>query len=107
MTNNKDAFYAEYNDQENVYVFTGLRSYLLDIINKKGGVASAGDMNFVIMPIDVTKYSNTTSSYYYYASSVLNEVITKIAPAVSRPCMAKLNLKKAKIKLTYSKQTLY
>lgn len=107
LTNNKDAFYAEYNDQENVYVFTGLRSYLLDIINKKGGVASAGDMNFVIMPIDVTKYSNTTSSYYYYASSVLNEVITKIAPAVSRPCMAKLNLKKAKIKLTYSKQTLY
>ena len=107
LTNNKDAFYAEYNDQENSYVFTGLRSYVLDIINNKGGIASASDMNFVIMPIDVTKYTNTTSSYYYYTSSASSEVVTKIAPAVSRPCMAKLNLKKATIKLTYSKQTLY
>ena len=107
LTNNKDAFYAEYNDQEKTYVFTGLRDYVLDIINNKGGIASTSDMNFVIMPIDVTKYTNTTSSYYYYSSSALTEVVTKIAPAVSRPCMAKLNLNKAQIKLTYSKQTLY
>lgn len=107
LTNNKDAFFAAYNDQEKNYVFTGLRDYVLDIINKKGGIASIEDINFVIMPIDVTKYTNTTSSYYYYTSTSTAEVITKIAPAVSRPCLAKLNLKKAKIKLTYSKQTLY
>ncbi len=107
LTNNKDAFYAEYNDQENNYVFTGLRSYILDIINKKGGIASADDMNFVIMPIDVTKYTNTTSSYYYYTSGATKEVVTKIAPSVSRPCLAKLLLGKSKIKLTYSKQALY
>lgn len=107
LTNNKDAFYAEYNDQEKAYVFTGLRDYVLDIINNKGDIASANDMKFVIMPIDVTKYVNSSSSYYYYYSSASSEVITKIAPAVSRPCMAKLNLDKATIKLTYSKQTLY
>lgn len=107
LTNNKDAFYAEYNDQENSYVFSGLRDYLLDIINNKGGIASESDMKFVIMPIDVTKYTNTSSSYYYYTSSASSEVVTKIAPAVSRPCMAKLNLNEAMIKLTYSKQTLY
>ena len=107
LTNNKDAFYAEYNDQEKCYTFSGLRDYVLDIINNKGGIAPASDMKFVIMPIDVTKYVNSTSSYYYYYSSASSEVITKIAPAVSRPCMAKLNLDNAKIKLTYSKQTLY
>lgn len=107
LTNNKDAFYAAYNDQENTYVFTGLRDYVLDIIKNKGGIASASDMNFVIMPIDVTKYTNTSSSYYYYTSTATTEVVTKIAPGISRPCMAKLNLNKATIKLAYSKQTLY
>lgn len=107
LTNNKDAFYAEYNDQENIYVFSGLRDYVLDIIKNHGGIASESDMKFVIMPIDVTKYTNTSSSYYYYTSSATSEVVTKIAPAVSRPCMAKLDLKEAKITLTYSKQTLY
>lgn len=107
LTNNKDAFYAEYNDQEKAYTFTGLRSYVLDIINKKGGVADESDMNFVIMPIDVTKYTNTSSSYYYYTAGATSEVITKIAPAVSRPCLAKLDLINAKIILSYSKQILY
>lgn len=107
LTNNKDAFYAVYNEQEKNYVFTGLRDYVLDIINKKGGIASADDMNFVIMPIDVTKYTNSNSSYYYYTSTSTTEVITKIAPSISKPCLAKLNLNNAKIKLTYSKQALY
>lgn len=107
LTNNKDAFYAEYNDQENIYEFTGLRDYVLDIINNKGSIAPESDMNFVIMPIDVTKYTNSTSSYYYYYSSASSEIVTKIAPSVSRPCMAKLNLNKATIRLAYSKQTLY
>jgi len=107
LTNNKDAFYAEYNDQENCYNFSGLRDYVLDIIKNKGGIASESDMKFVIMPIDVTKYTNTTSSYYYYSSSATSEVVTKIAPSVSRPCLARLNLNKAKILLSYSKQTIF
>ncbi len=109
LTNNKDAFYAEYSADDDSYLFTGLRSYVLDIINNKGGVAPESDTKFVIMPIDVTTYTNaTTSSYYYYYSSSANtEVVTKIAPAVSRPCIARLKLNKAKLTLVYSKQSLY
>lgn len=109
LTNNKDAFYAEYDELTNSYIFSGLRNYVLDIIKKKGGVAQASDMEFVIMPIDVTTYSNTSSSsyYYYYANTSTTEVVTKIAPAVSRPSLAKLDLKKAKITLTYSRQAVY
>lgn len=107
LTNNKDAFYAEYNDQEKNYTFTGLRSYILDIIKNKGGVAPESDTKFLIMPIDVTTYSNAASSsyYYYYSSSAATEVVTKIAPAVSKPCIVKLN--NAKVTLRYSKQSLY
>ena len=109
LTNNKDAFYAEYNAQEKTYIFSGLRNYILDIINNKGGVASPEDVNFVIMPIDVTTYTNNASSsyYYYYSSSSTTSVVTKIAPAVSKPSMVKLNLEKAIINLMYSKQMLY
>lgn len=106
LTNNKDAFYAEYNEQEKNYTFSGLRDYVLDIINNKGGIAPESDMKFVIMPIDVTMYSNSASSYYYYSSSV-TQVVTKIAPSVSRPCLARLKLKNSVISLTYSKQALY
>lgn len=109
LTNNKDAFYAEYNEEEDCYTFTGLRSYVLDIIKNKGGAAPESDVKFVIMPIDVTKYTNSssTSSYYYYTSTSNAEVVTKIAPAVSKPSLAKLKLNKAKVKLTYSKQTIF
>lgn len=107
LTNNKDAFYAEYNEQEKVYTFSGLRDYVLDIIKKKGGIVTDSDVKFVIMPIDVTKFTNTSSSYYYYTAAATSEVVTKIAPAISRPCMARLDLKKAKVVLSYSKQVLY
>lgn len=110
LTNNKDAFYAEYNELEKKYLFTGLRDYVLDVIENKGGVATAEDTNFIIMPIDVTTYSNSTSSsyyYYYYSTSSTSSVVTKIAPAVSKPSIAKLNLNKAIINLVYSKQVLY
>ena len=107
LTNNRDAFYAEYDEDEHCYKFLGLRDYLLDIVNKKDGIATQDDIEFVIMPIDVTKYTNTNSSYYYYSSTSTTEVVTKIAPAIANPCLARLRLDKSKVKLSYSKQTMY
>jgi hypothetical protein len=108
LTNNKDAFYAEYNELKKSYTFTGLRDYVLDIINHKGGQATDEDINFIIMPIDVTVFNNTSSYYsYYYPSTTSTQVVTKIAPAISKPCLAMLDLDNAIVKLTYSKQTLY
>ena len=107
LTNNKDAFYAEYDAESASYIFTGMRDYILDVMKKNGGVVSESDMKFVIMPIDVTKYTNSATSYSYYYASAPSEVVTKISPAISRPCIAKLRLDKAKVKLVYSKQTVY
>ena len=57
LTNNKDSFYAVYDAATRSYVFSGLRDYVLDIINNKGGIASADDFNFTVTPVDVTYYT--------------------------------------------------
>ena len=102
LTNNKDSFYAVYDASNKKYTFSGLRSYVLDIIENHGGIASEADMEFTITPVDVTTYTYS-SSYYYYSTST-SSIVTKISPMVSRPAVACLLLDKAKIKITYSKQ---
>jgi len=105
LTNNKDSFYATYSSTDKAYIFTGLRDYILNILKNKGGVADEEDINLTITPVDLTTYTTTSSSYYYYSTS--STTITKISPAVSTPSLARLRLDKAKIKVTYSKQTLF
>jgi len=99
LTNNKDSFYAVYDAKTKTYNFTGLRNYVLNIINNQGGIATEDDINFTITPVDVTNYTYQQS---YYTG--VTTVVTKISPMVSRPAIARLLLDKAKIKITYSKQ---
>ena len=106
LTNNKDSFYASYSASTGKYTFTGLRSYFQNILDNEGGVPTDDDVNFVITPIDVTTYTTSgSSSYYYYTQP--QTIVTKIAPSVSEPAIAKLRLDKAKIRFIYSKQSLY
>ncbi len=105
LTNNEDSFYAKYNEVTHSYVFSGMRKYLLNIINNENGIASDDDIYLTITPIDVTTYTASSSYSYYYSSSSITTV-TKIAPSVSQPCLAKLRLDKAKVKVVYSKQSV-
>lgn len=103
LTNSKDSFYAVYDSTNKCYVFSGLRDYVLNIINSQGGIATEDDFNFTVTPVDVTTYTYPQSySYYGYSSS--STVVTKISPMVSRPAVAELLLDKAKVKISYSKQ---
>lgn len=99
LANNKDSFYAVYSPTQKEYVFTGLRDYVINILNKQGGIATEDDFNFTITPVDVTNYTYQAS---YYSGTT--NVVTKISPMVSRPAIVRLLLDKAKINLTYSKQ---
>ena len=103
LTNNKDSFYAVYDIANKRYVFSGLRDYVINIINNQGGIATEDDINFTITPVDVTTYTYS-SSYSYYYGSTSTSTVTKISPMVSRPAIARLLLDQAKIKITYSKQ---
>ena len=102
LVNNKNSFYATYNSTKKSYSFNGMRDYILDIINNKGGIATSEDINLVLTPIDVSTYTQQ-ASYYTSASTV----VTKIAPAVTLPSIARLRLDKAKIKIVYSRQSIY
>jgi hypothetical protein len=103
LANNKDSFYAIYDSKNKAYYFTGLRNYIINILDNQGGVASEDDFNFTITPVDVTNYVYSTGYSYYYGGGT-NSTVTKISPMVSRPAIARLLLDKAKIKITYSKQ---
>ena len=103
LANNKDSFYAVYDASTSSYVFTGLRDYVLNIINNQGGIATEDDFNFTVTPVDVTNYTYP-QSYSYYSYGTSSTVVTKISPMVSRPAIARLLLDKAKIKISYSKQ---
>lgn len=101
LTNNKDSFYATYSSTKRAYVFSGLRAYILNILTNQNGIATEDDINLTITPVDVTTYT-TQASYYTSAQTV----VTKIAPMVSEPAIARLRLDKAKVKITYSKQMM-
>ena len=103
LVNNKDSFYAIYEKWSRTYTFTGLRNYILNILENQGGVATEDDLNFTITPVDVTNYVYPQSYSYYYTSSE-SSIVTKISPMVSRPAIVCLSLDKAKIRMTYSKQ---
>ena len=101
LTNNKDSFYATYSGTKRAYVFSGLRAYILNILTNQNGIATEDDINLTITPVDVTTYT-TQATYYTTAQTV----VTKIAPMVSEPAIARLRLDKAKVKITFSKQMM-
>lgn len=113
LTNSKNSFYAEYNSTSKSYEFTGMRDYVLDVLDRcsdaSGNIDVSmipdDDVNFTFTPVDVTTYTSSSYSYYYGTSS--STVVTKIAPSISYPSLAKLLLNKAKITITYSKQSLF
>lgn len=112
-TDSESSFYANYDSNSKSYKFTGMRNFVLDIINNKNGVAEESDKKFVLAPVDLIAESTSSSSsssyyyyYYYYSSSASTTQVTGIRPAMNKPAIAKLDFSKAKIKLIYSTQTM-
>lgn len=96
VTDNETSFYAAYNSTKNSYQFSDMRAYIINMINKEE--ITADDSEFVIVPVSV----NTESSGYYSTTVYLKDIV----PYVETPVMAKLHLNEAKIKFTFSKQTI-
>lgn len=97
LYDNKSSFYATYSSTTNSYVFNFMRQYFLDMYEKENVEDSDGE--FILTPVSpVTEISQ--SGY------TQETVIMAIVPYVNTPAMAKLDLSKAKIKLTFSRQTM-
>jgi hypothetical protein len=95
VTDNESSFYAAYNKEKNSYQFSDMRSYIVNMISK--GDIEPEDFEFVIIPVSVNTENTTSTSAIY---------LKDIVPYIETPAMAKLLLDKAKIKFTYSTQTI-
>lgn len=95
VTDNESSFYAAYNKEKNSYQFSDMRSYIVNMISK--GDIGPEDFEFVIIPVSVNTENTTSTSAIY---------LKDIVPYIETPAMAKLLLDKAKIKFTYSTQTI-
>lgn len=97
LPNNRTSFYASYDATNSRYAFTGLRSYLIDMLDKEE--ITPDDYTFVLTPI----YLDVETSSNYYSTS---STVTNVTPYISAPTMTKILFDKAKIRLTFSNQTI-
>lgn len=96
VTDNIYSFYATYDATKKQYSFSGMRGYLLEMLDK--GEITADDYTFTLTPVSVKVETTSTYNPTYYVSAIV--------PYVDTPAMARLLLDKVKVKLTYSKQSL-
>lgn len=97
INDDKTSFLATYSEANHSYGIENMRNYILSLLDKE--TLTAEDYTFTITPVDVV--TETTSSGYYSQS-----YITGINPYVSVPAMGRLLFDKAKIKVTFSKQSV-
>ncbi len=97
------SFYATYSSTTGMYSFGDMRAYVLDLLSKD--TITEEDYTFTIVPVGATFETSSSSSYYSYYYST-SQTLSAITPYVSAPVMAKLNLDKAEIILTYSTQSV-
>lgn len=98
LPDNKTSFYTSYDETNRCYTFSGLRSYLLDLMSKDE--ITADDVTFRLCPVDVV-FETTGSSYWDYGT-----VESALVPYVQGPAMVKISLDKTKISFTYSNQSI-
>lgn len=95
------SFYATYNSTTKSYTFASMRGYIEEIIRK--GSVDPEDEEFVICPVNISFYTNNANYYYGTTAST---TVSSITPYVTEPVLTKLDLDKAHIEFSFSKQTL-
>ena len=106
LADNVRSFYAEYNSDTRKYSFTGLRTFLNDVIEKKrqGTEITDADEEIVLVPVSVYSETVSSGSSYYYYSYNEHEVVTDIVPYISAPALAEIDMDHIRLQLTYSRQ---
>lgn len=100
LPDNKTSFYATYNSSTGTFDFGDMRTFVQSLIDK--GDITEEDYTFSIVPVSAT-FETNQNNYYYGTTS---QTLSMLTPYAASPALGKLNLDKAKIKLTYSTQTI-
>ncbi|MDO5395284.1 MAG: DUF4270 domain-containing protein [Bacteroidales bacterium] len=94
ISDDKISFLGTYDSSAKTYTFSGMRQYLLDMMQKDA--LTTDDYTFMLVPVNVGVEQSTSGS----------STINSITPYITAPAMVELLIDKAKITLVYSKQTL-
>lgn len=100
LPDDKTSFVATYNATTKTYNFNNMREYLIEMLDKEEPLTAA-DYTFTLTPVSMV--TETSQSSYYYTSS--SSVLSGITPMIAMPAMVELLPAKAKIKLTFSRQS--
>ena len=102
ITDDVTSFVAAYSSTDKSYTFSGLRPYLLRMLDEyeKNGSVDAEDYTFTLTPVTVS--TETNSSGYYSTTTY----ISAITPYVLTPVMTSLDLAKTKLTFTFTKQSV-
>lgn len=98
LPDKKTSFYAAYDRTNRCYSFAGLRSYIVNLLDKDE--ITPADVTFRLCPVQV-EFETTGSSYWDYSTTE-----SALVPYVQGPAMVKISLDKTKISFTYSNQTI-
>ena len=100
IPDDKTSFWARYNSTTGRYSFTGMRDYILSLM-ESGQTPSESDMDFTLVPVAITTEEETN----LYTQEVTTYV-TRCAPYMQKPSMAILDTDHSVIVFTYSTQTM-
>lgn len=93
-----ESFYASYNSSNGGYYFSGLDAFIRKLMDKDE--ITEDDYTLAMIPVQVNFEQDMTS---YYSTT---QIVSQVLPYISTPSAATIHLDKAKIILTYSKQTV-
>lgn len=99
IPDNLTSFTGVYDSTRKRYLFSSLRDYFIDLLKKD--TITADDLDFMLVPVEITTETNSNS---YYGTST--SYVTKCVPYSSRPTMTLIDTTNAMITFSFSTQLL-
>ena len=97
VPDNKTSFTGVYDSVNKRYLFSSMRNYFLDMVNKED--ITSEDTSFMLVPVEI----ETETSNNYYSESTY---VTKCLPLTSKPTMTLLKSNEANVVFSFSTQLI-
>ena len=98
VPDNLSSFTGVYDSKNGQYNFTTMRSYFIELLNKKE--ITKEDLEFTLVPVEIT----TETNQGYYGNNAT--YVTKCVPYTSKPTMTLLKTNEAKVTFSFSTQMI-
>lgn len=96
IPDDKTSFWANYSEEKKAYSFSSMREYIVNLMEETE--IDPSEMEFTLVPVLITTETDGSGSGSY---------VTACTPYQARPALAKLDLEKAEIRFTFSRQQIY